>query len=155
MERSEQGQDQDRQQAQVSITRHYPVAPEKVWRAWTDPQALSQWFGPGKTVAPTEAEIDLRAGGRFRIAFSGSDGEAHEASGVYQEVETNRRLVFSWTWKSTPERVSRISITLAPADGGTELSFVHDRFFDDQARANHQRGWPLFFDSLADFLQEV
>lgn len=151
----ESTQQQQQQPAQVSITRHYPVAPEKVWRAWTDPQALSQWFGPGKTYAPTEAEIDLRAGGGFRIAFSGNDGEAHEASGVYQEVEPHRRLVFSWTWKSTPERVSRVSITFTPMDGGTELGFVHDRFFDEQACANHQRGWPLFFDSLADFLREV
>jgi uncharacterized protein YndB with AHSA1/START domain len=141
------------QQAQVRLSRHYRASPEKVWRAWTDPQALNQWFGPGGTGEPTRAEVDLRVGGRFRIAFSGSKGEAHEASGVYQEVEPHRRLVFSWFWKSTPERVSRVSIELQPMDGGCQLSFLHDRFFDQTAADNHARGWPVFFDKLGEFLQ--
>ncbi len=143
--------------AQLSIGRSYRVAPERVWRAWTEPQALSQWFGSGKPGSVTAAEIDLCVGGRYRIAFNTPDGDAHEVSGVYQEVVPQRRLVFTWAWKSTPERVSRVSIELKPlADGmgkGTELSFVHDRFFDAQARTNHERGWPPMFDQLGDFLQ--
>jgi len=47
----------------LALNRHYPIAPEKVWRAWTDPQALKRWFGPG-----------------------GPDGKEHEAAGVYKEV---------------------------------------------------------------------
>jgi len=139
--------------AQVGIRRHYRVAPDKVWRAWTDPKALSEWFSPGSTTASTTAEIDLSVGGRYRIAFVAPDGERHEATGVYQEVVPQRRLVFSWSWKSTPERVSRISIELTPVAGGTELSFVHDRFFDAQARDNHERGWQLFFTNLDHHLE--
>ncbi len=138
--------------AQLNINRSYRVAPEKVWRAWTEPQALSQWFGPGKPASVSTAEIDLRVGGHYRIAFSTPDGDSHEVSGVYQEVVLHRRLVFTWAWKSTPERVSRVSIDLKPLADGTELSFVHDRFFDAQARDNHERGWQPFFDSLDDFL---
>ncbi|MEP6877052.1 MAG: SRPBCC domain-containing protein [Burkholderiales bacterium] len=138
---------------QLSIRRRYPVAPEKVWRAWTEPQALSQWFGHGATPSVTTAEIDLRAGGRYRIAFSTPDGDTHEVSGVYQEVVSRRRLVFTWAWKSTPERVSRVSIDLKPLDDGTELSFVHDRFFDAAARANHERGWVPFLAKLDEFLR--
>ena len=150
-------QHQESTQLSISISRSYRVAPEKVWRAWTEPQALSQWFGPGKNPSVITAEIDLRVGGRYRIAFETPEGETHEATGVYQEVVPHRRLVFTWAWKSTPERVSRVSIDIKPlADGaeeGTELRFVHDRFFDAKARDNHQRGWPLFFDNLGDFLQ--
>ena len=51
----------------LTLTRHYPVAPEKVWRAWTDPQALKQWWGPGGNDRVSVAEIDLRAGGRHRL----------------------------------------------------------------------------------------
>jgi uncharacterized protein YndB with AHSA1/START domain len=133
--------------AYVALRRIYPVPPEKVWHAWTDPQALSHWFGPGATPSGARAEIDLRVGGRFRIAFE-AHGETNDASGVYQEVIVNRRLVFSWAWKSTPDRVSRISIELKPVAGGTELSFVHDRFFDQKARDNHAKGWPLFLTNL-------
>lgn len=147
---------QHQEPAQVGINRSYRAAPEKVWRAWTEPEALSQWFGSGKPGSVTTAEIDLRVGGRYRIAFDAPDGASHEVSGVYQEVVPQRRLVFTWAWKSTPERVSRVSIDLKPiADGigeGTELSFVHDRFFDAAARTNHQRGWLPMFDQLGAFL---
>ena len=70
----------------------YPVAPDKVWRAWTEPQALSHWFGPGDPDSVTRAELDLRVGGRLRISFRTQDGEEHDVSGVYQEVVENRRL---------------------------------------------------------------
>ena len=129
------------EETQLRLTRRYPVAAEKVWRAWTDPQALSAWFGPGEPHSVLVAELDVRAGGRYRIRFRTPDGEEHEVAGVYQEVEPGRRLVFSWAWHSTPERVSRISIALQAVPGGTELEFLQDRFFDQAARDNHERGW--------------
>jgi uncharacterized protein YndB with AHSA1/START domain len=136
----------------LRITRTYPVPPEKVWRAWTDPQALSRWFGPGEPDSVTRADMDVREGGQYRIHFTTPDGEDHGVSGVYQEVVENERLVFSWAWQSTPDRVSRVSITLRPVAGGTELDFLHDRFFDQAARDNHERGWTGTFTKLEHFL---
>jgi uncharacterized protein YndB with AHSA1/START domain len=142
--------------ASVRIDRHYRAAPQAVWRAWTDPQALSCWFGPGDGPSLVTAELDLREGGRFVLAFKTPDGETQRASGEYLQVEPPHRLVFSWAWKGTPERVSRISIELAPAaQGGTDLRFVHDRFVDEQARANHERGWTLFFVNLDRYVGQV
>lgn len=151
MERTQHAARQE-EPAQLRISRVYRVAPQKVWLAWTDPQALSQWFGSGKPGSVTAAEFDLRVGGRYRIAFTCPKGEAHEVSGVYQELVPQRRLVFSWAWKSTPERVSRISIDLKPAADSTEMIFVHDRFFDTAARNNHEGGWLPMFDLLESAL---
>lgn len=137
----------------LCITRTYPVTPDKVWRAWTEPQILKQWFGPSSPSTFFVAEIDLRIGGRYRLAFSAPDGEVHDVSGAYQEVELNKRLVFTFAWKSTPERVSRVAITLVPTVEGTEFNFVHDRFFDEKARDSHAGGWPLFFENLGQFLE--
>jgi len=139
---------------QVRISRNYGVTPEKVWRAWTDPQALSQWFGHAKPET-TLAEVDLRVGGRYRIAFAGSTGEMNEVSGVYQEVVPNRRLVFTWAFKSTPERVSRVSIDLTQQAGGTELRFVHDRFYNEEARDKHEWGWQHGFANLDALMQRT
>jgi len=139
---------------QVRIERHYPYAAEKVWRAWTEPQALSLWFGGMRPGSVGEAQIDLRVGGRYRIVSRVEGGETHDVSGEYLEVVPHRRLVFSWAWISTPERVSRVSIELVEADGGTLMRFVHDRFFDDQARANHERGWQPGMDCLAAYLAQ-
>ena len=137
----------------LRITRRYPVSSEKVWRAWTDPQALSRWFGPGDTDSVLLAELDVREGGRYRIRFRTQDGEEHDVSGVYQEVVEQRRLSFSWAWKSTPERVSRVTIELRPVDDGCELDFVHDRFFDQAARDNHEQGWTGTFTRLDAYLE--
>ena len=136
------------------LTRRYPVAPEKVWRAWTDPQVLKRWFGPGGPQPVSLAEIDLRAGGRLRIVFGGPEGTEHEAQGVYREVVPNRRLVFTWTWpRTTPERESLVTIELRPEGGGTELVFRHERFFDEAARDNHKRGWSETLEKLDQFLK--
>ena len=47
----------------LRLTRLYPVAPEKVWRAWTDPEALKRWWGPGGADPVSVAELDVRVGG--------------------------------------------------------------------------------------------
>ena len=137
----------------LSITRHYAVAPEKVWRAWTEPQALSRWFGPADTESVTSADLDVRVGGHYSIAFRTADGEEHRVSGVYQEVVPLHRLSFTWAWQSTPDRVSLVAIELEPKDGGCELRFRHDRFFDQQARDNHERGWTGTFSKLDEYLR--
>jgi uncharacterized protein YndB with AHSA1/START domain len=129
------------EEPRLVITRHYPVAPEKVWRAWTDPQALSRWFGPGEMDSVTHAELDVRVGGRYRIAFRTGDGQQHDVSGEYQEVVPNRKLQFTWAWKSTPERVSLVTIELKPAADGCDMDFRHERFFDAPARDAHEQGW--------------
>lgn len=133
---------------QLRLARRYPAAPEKVWRAWTDPQALSAWFGPGEPDSVTLAELDVRPGGNYRIRFHTPDGEEHEVSGRYEEVDPHRRLVFSWAWRSTPERVSRVTVVLRAAGGGTEMDFLHERFFDRDARERHAHGWTLALEKL-------
>jgi uncharacterized protein YndB with AHSA1/START domain len=137
----------------LSLQRHYPVAPEKVWRAWTDPQALAKWWGPGPGEPVSLAELDVRVGGRFRIVFGGPDGKMHECAGVYQEVVPNRKLVFTWSWpNSTPERVSVVTIIFKDLNGKTELIFKHEQLFDEKARDDHKRGWTATLDKLEQFL---
>ena len=137
----------------LNLQRRYPVVPEKVWRAWTDPQALKKWWGPGPGEPVSLAELDVRVGGRFRIVFGGPEGRAHECAGVYREVAPNRRLVFTWTWpNSTPERESQVTIVFKAVDGGTELDFRHEQLFDEKVRDDHKRGWSGVLDKLEAYL---
>ncbi len=128
----------------LRIVRSYPVAAEKIWRAWTDPQALSAWFGPGDRHSVSLADVDLRLGGRWCIIrFRTGDCEEHEVGGMYETVEPLRQLAFSWAWRTTPERVSRVALALRAVDSGTELGkLLHEHFFDQAAADNHKRGWP-------------
>jgi uncharacterized protein YndB with AHSA1/START domain len=138
----------------LALERHYPVAPEKVYKAWTDPEAIKRWWGPGGQNAVSLAELDVRVGGRLRIVFGGADGKENECAGIYKEVVPNRRLVFSWHWpRTTPERVSVVTITLAAAPGGTHLALRHEQFFDEAARDGHRRGWSAALENLEAFLQ--
>jgi uncharacterized protein YndB with AHSA1/START domain len=137
----------------LTIERNYDASPQQVWQAWTDPQALIRWFGPEETESVTKAELDLRVGGRYCIAFETNDGEHHEVSGVYREVEQPRKLAFTWAWRTTPERQSVVSILLEPAGAGTRLVFRQEQFFDEAARDNHLRGWSGTFRKLDRYLQ--
>ena len=140
----------------LTLNRQYPVAPEKVWRAWTDAEAVKRWWGPGPGEPVSLAELDVRVGGRFRIVFGGPDGRMHECAGVYKEVVPNRKLVFTWTWpNSTPERVSVVTIVFQAVGKGTELQFTHEQLYDEQVRDDHKRGWSSSFDKLERFLQPV
>lgn len=136
----------------LTLVRHFPVAPEKVWDAWTSPQALKQWFGPdeGKVAV---AETDVRVGGRFHVLFYTLDGDSHDVSGEYKTVDRPRKLVFSWAWKSTPERESLVTLTFRPSGNGTEFTMVHGQFFDSTARNNHETGWTGALVKLERFLR--
>jgi len=80
-------------------------------------------------------------GGRYHIQFGVPGQETHNAEGTYLVVELYSKLVFDWGWKSTPERISLVTITLKPSGGGTELVFKHERFADQAARDSHNEGW--------------
>jgi uncharacterized protein YndB with AHSA1/START domain len=138
----------------LNLQRRYPVAPEKVWRAWTDPEAIKRWWGPGGNDPVSLAQLDVRVGGRFRIVFGGAQGNDHEVQGVYKEVVPNRKLVFTWTWpRTTPERESLVTLLFKPDGGGTKLDFVHSQLFDESVRDGHQRGWSESLVKLEQFLQ--
>jgi len=138
----------------LTLQRHYPVAPEKVWRAWTDPEAIKRWWGPGgPDNRVSVAELDVRIGGRFRIVFGGREGTDHEVTGVYVIVQPNRKLGFTWTWpRTTPERESVVTIEFKRAGNGTELLFRHEQLHDESVRDGHKRGWTESLAKLEEYL---
>jgi uncharacterized protein YndB with AHSA1/START domain len=131
----------------LTIRRHLKAPPDKVFSAWTQPDKLSRWFGP-EGIEVIRSEIDLRIGGRWVIVGKSPDGEEHHVSGVYREVVENQRLVFTWAWRSTPERESIVSIDIRPEGAGTTLTLTHEQFFDEPARDRHQWGWTQTLDKL-------
>ncbi|CAB3792146.1 SRPBCC family protein [Pararobbsia alpina] len=134
--------------------RVFNAAPDKVWQAWVDPEALKRWFGPNEPDPVLVAETDVRVGGRYRIVFR-SNGEQHEVSGVYREVDAPRKLVFTWAWKSTPERESLVIVELVALSQGTELHFRQEQFFDIEARDAHEKGWTGAFEKIARYLDSL
>jgi uncharacterized protein YndB with AHSA1/START domain len=134
----------------VTLKRHINGTPEQVFAAWTDAKKIVRWFGPQQTLVDTvKAEMDVRAGGKYRVSFKTDDGEYHEVGGTYREVFPHERLQFTWAWHSTPERESLVTVTLRPDGGGTMLTLLHEQFFDQAAADGHTRGWTGTLDKLA------
>jgi uncharacterized protein YndB with AHSA1/START domain len=131
----------------LTLVRRLKAPPVRVWAAWTEPELMLRWFGP-ESARAEQAESDLRLGGRFRVLLREDGGTTHEAHGRYEVIEPHVRLVFSWNWASTPERVSRVTLILRPVAEGTELTLTHDRLADVETVRSHERGWSGSLDRL-------
>ena len=81
-------------EATVTLVRVYDAPRELVWKAWTDPAHMAQWFGP-KGFTSSVPQLDVRVGGTLRIVMHGCDGNDYPMKGVFREVTPPARLVFS------------------------------------------------------------
>ena len=78
----------------LEITRLLAATPAKVWRCWTEPKLLQQWFAP-KPWTTEDAAIDLRAGGRFYTKMASPEGAEFPGEGCLLDVVVGERLVFT------------------------------------------------------------
>ncbi|MEP7031292.1 MAG: SRPBCC domain-containing protein [Pseudolabrys sp.] len=136
----------------LTIKRRFNAAPAKVFAAWTDPEKVKRWMGPGE-VKVLSAEGDARKGGRFNWVMQAPNGEKHDVSGTYREFVPNEKLVFTWAWISTPERESLVTLTFKPDGDGTLFTMLHEQFFDEAARDSHNGGWTSAMEKLAHYLE--
>lgn len=126
----------------IRIERHVDAPLASVWRAWTDPAELASWFWPESF--GTSCDIELRPGGRFRIA---SDGMGMAVAATCVEVDPPRRLLLTWRWEGESD-TTEVEVVLAEAGGGTALVVEHRGHADTETEANHARGWGDCLDRL-------
>ncbi len=102
---------------ELVIARVFDAPRELVFKAWTDPKHVAQWWGPNGFTSPV-CEMDVRPGGALRIVMRGPDGVDHRMIGVFQEVVEPERLAF------TNIAVDDHGKTLL--EGFTTVTFVED-----------------------------
>jgi uncharacterized protein YndB with AHSA1/START domain len=117
------------------------ATPETIWPLLVDPARHVEWMG-------TEAEIDPRPGGVYRVLARG----AHQAAGEYVEVVPEEKVVFTFGWEGDehpiPPGSTTVEISLHPEGGKTRVRLVH-RGLPDDAIADHTGGWTAYLDRLA------
>ncbi len=132
------------------LKRIYRVAPEQVWGAWIDADALRQWLGQDDSPG-WRAELDVRVGGRYRFVLREPGGNYYEARGVYREVVPHRKLAFTWSWRDgAAGDEAMITVQFAAVAGGTEQVFTLDPVMDPRERD----AWRADFKRLGLFLEE-
>ncbi|MBI3127030.1 MAG: SRPBCC domain-containing protein [Candidatus Tectomicrobia bacterium] len=140
----------------LRLVRTFEAPRERVFRAWTDPEALKEWYGPDGWSTPS-AEVDLRAGGGYRITMKGPEGEEIRLSGTFREVRPPERLVYTWNWEKFHLDLGGLGETLVTVEfhergGATELILTHERFPRAETRDLHGGGWASTLDCLAEYL---
>ncbi len=144
------------QQFSLQLKRRFAAPREKVFRAWTDPEALKQWFGPVGYKADV-LEMDLRAGGRYRIGFrqnAESETESH-VSGEFLDVVPPERLRYTWVWEEQegfPDTV--VSVEFLDRGEETEVRLTHERFPTVEECDRHREGWTSTLGKLTQLLGE-
>lgn len=129
------------QDISLSIVRNFKAAPENVFEAWTNPETLMRWMGPGDEMVVALPETDPRIGGRYRIIMREANGTEHKVGGVYREFDPPRKLAFTWAWEGSTDPETLVSIEFRKTAGGTEMTLVHTKFGTDTARDLHDKGW--------------
>ena len=112
----------------LTFTRRLKASRKTVWRCWTEPDLLVQWFCP-KPWQVSRCIIDLRPGGHFLTDMAGPDGAEHKGEGgVFLDVVPMERLAFTsaltkgWRPATEPDGGFPVTIILTlhdSADGGT------------------------------------
>jgi uncharacterized protein YndB with AHSA1/START domain len=101
----------------IRITRDFDASPEKVFRAWTDPDLVARWLGPRDSEIRIDS-WDARTGGSYRYA-SVRDGEEVAAFyGSFHEIRPTVRLVQTFTWEGMPDGVSLDTMTFEDLGNG-------------------------------------
>jgi uncharacterized protein YndB with AHSA1/START domain len=138
------------------LTRLIDAPREKLFRAWTEPELLKQWFAPLPVTTPV-AELDVRPGGANLIVMRMPDGQEMPNRGVYLEVVPNERLVFTdaytGAWQPSPKPFMTVILTFEDEGGKTRYT-ARVRHWTDEDRAAHEKmgfheGWGLCTDQLA------
>jgi uncharacterized protein YndB with AHSA1/START domain len=126
-----------------------PAPPPLVFRALTDPPELAKWWGPHGFTTPG-LELDLRVGGRYRIAMQPPEGELFYLQGEFRELDPPRHLAYTFRWEDPdPDDVETlVTLSLRDLGGSTELTLDQGAFATEPRRALHEQGWTDGFEKL-------
>ena len=138
---------------ELRLERLLPAPRAVVYKALTDPEQLSEWWGPRGFTVP-KIEFDPQVGRGYRIAMQPPDGDLFFLSGEIREVDPPARLAFTFRWEPPDPDDRETLVTLSLEDRGerTEVKLTQGEFATEERRALHEGGWTDSFDRLEEWL---
>ena len=147
---------------ELVLTRLIDAPREKLFRAWTDPKLLKQWFAPLPWTTAS-AELDVRPGGASLIVMRDPEGNEFPSRGVFLEVVKNERLVFTDAyvrgWEPSEKPFMTGILTFEDLDGKTRYT-ARVRHWTVADREAHEKmgfhqGWGQCTDQLAALVAKL
>jgi uncharacterized protein YndB with AHSA1/START domain len=144
------------------LTRTIDVPREVVWKLWTEPEHLKNWFAP-KPWAIVDCKVDLRPGGIISSVMRSPDGKEYPNEGCILEVVKNEKLVWSDAlladFRPSPNPFFTAVITFEDEKGGTKFT-ARAMHKDSENRKKHEdmgffNGWSQCFDQLAEVAKQL
>lgn len=146
------------------VTRIFDAPRELVWKAWTDPNYIMQWWGPKGFTAPV-CKMDFRVGGKFLCCMRSPDGQEFWNAGEYHEIVPNEKIVSSMYFadangnKVEPEQYGIEHEAIEGAydtalfedlgNGKTKLTFIGNEPMKDAVESGQVEGWNQILDKVA------
>lgn len=132
---------------------------EKIFRAWTDPEILKQWFVP-KPWTISKVEMDVRPGGSSLIVMRDPDGNEYPNPGIFLEVVENEKIVttdaFTGAWTPSEKPFMTMILTLEDAGEGRTRYIARALHWNAEDREAHEKmGFHEGWGQCADQLEEI
>jgi uncharacterized protein YndB with AHSA1/START domain len=140
------------------ITRDIAAPRENLYRCWTEPELIKQWFAP-KPWTTTHAETDVRPGGASNVVMRGPDGQEFPNPGVYLEVVPNERIVstdaYTRAWEPAEKPFMTLILTFEDLGNGRTRYTARARHWTEADREAHEKmgfheGWGQCTSQLAE-----
>ena len=141
---------------ELVLTSVFDAPLELVFKAWTDPKRVAQWWGPHRFTNPV-CELDPRPGGAIRIHMRGPDGTVYPMTGVYQEVVEPERIVFTSAALDAAGKPMFELLTTVTEQGGKTKQILRARVIKSTAQAapylaGMEAGWTQSLERLTAYL---
>jgi uncharacterized protein YndB with AHSA1/START domain len=138
----------------LRLWRRFEASPERVFAAWTTPEALKRWWCPAGW-HPADMSIDLHVGGRYQFSMQRESGaQVITVRGQFLEVEPAGRLIYTWQWEGAflgmPE--TQVTIDFRAVAGGTEIALRQEPI-DLRVCGQHLSGWLDAFHRIAEAVE--
>jgi uncharacterized protein YndB with AHSA1/START domain len=152
------------------ITRVFDAPRELVWKAWTDPKDVMQWWGPKGFTAPF-CRMDFRVGGKFLCCMRAPDGQEFWSGGEYHEIVLHEKIVYSMYFadaegnkvEAADYGIEHEAIDGANdvvtfedlGDGRTRITLIGNESMESAKESGQAEGWYEILDKIAAVIAEV
>ena len=143
---------------EIVLTRVFDAPRDLVFRAYTDPKAIPQWWGPRNLTTRVD-KMDVRPGGAWRFVQRDADGNEFAFNGVYREITPPERVVSTFEFEGMPGHIAVETMTLEEHDGRPTLTTtsvfasVEDR--DGMLQSGMESGAAETMDRLAELVETL